>query len=99
MDSAQEAFLKISPDSEGDPHLSELIQELDCMSLAITLMAKLAEVGETISELLSQWRLEQVMLLSQPGGDRTSSIEVSNRLSLISLPIRRNAEAIIIEQS
>ncbi|KAG8959025.1 hypothetical protein FRC03_008531, partial [Tulasnella sp. 419] len=77
MDPAQEAFLKISPDSEGDDNLPELLRELDCMPLAITLMAKLAEVGETVAELLSQWKQEQVKLLSQPGGDRTSSIEVS----------------------
>ncbi|KAG8959057.1 hypothetical protein FRC03_008513 [Tulasnella sp. 419] len=94
MDPAQEAFVQISPDSEGDPNLPELLHELDCMPLAITLMAKLAEVGETIAELLSQWRQEQVKLLSQPGGDRTSSIEVSIRLSLISSPVRTNGDAI-----
>ncbi|KAG8921034.1 hypothetical protein FRC02_000480, partial [Tulasnella sp. 418] len=94
MDPAQEAFVKISPDSEGDPKLPELLRELDCVPLAITLMARLAEVGESITELLSQWRQEQVRLLSQPGGDRTSSIEVSIRLSLTSLPVRMNADAI-----
>ncbi|KAG8927272.1 hypothetical protein FRC02_008336 [Tulasnella sp. 418] len=94
MDPAQEAFVRISPDSEGDPHLPELLRELDCMPLAITLMAKLAEVGETIMGLLSQWRREQVKLLSQPGGDRTSSIEVSIRLSLMSSPVRMNEDAI-----
>ncbi|KAG8927271.1 hypothetical protein FRC02_008335 [Tulasnella sp. 418] len=94
MDPAQAAFVKISPDSEGDPHLPELLRELDCMPLAITLMAKLAEVGETITELLSQWKQEQVKLLSQPGGDRTSSIEVSIRLSLMISPVRMNADAI-----
>ncbi|KAG8910755.1 hypothetical protein FRC02_007025, partial [Tulasnella sp. 418] len=94
MDPAQEAFVRISPDSEGDPNLPELLRELDCMPLAITLMAKLAEVGETITELLSQWRQEQVKLLSQPGGDRTSSIEVSIHLSLMSSPLRTNADAI-----
>ncbi|KAG8913228.1 hypothetical protein FRC02_005582 [Tulasnella sp. 418] len=94
MDPAQEAFLKISPESEGDPRLPELLRELDCVPLAITLMAKLAEVGETISELLSQWKLEQIKLLSQPGGDRGSSIEVSIRLSLMSLSVRNNADAV-----
>ncbi|KAG8959060.1 hypothetical protein FRC03_008516 [Tulasnella sp. 419] len=94
MDPAQEAFVKISPDSEGDPKLPELLRELDCVPLAITLMARLAEVGEAITELLSQWKQEQVRLLSQPGGDRTSSIEVSIRLSLTSLPVRMNPDAI-----
>ncbi|KAG8959056.1 hypothetical protein FRC03_008512 [Tulasnella sp. 419] len=94
LDPAQEAFVRVSPDSEGDPHLPELLRELDCMPLAITLMAKLAEVGESVTELLSQWRQEQVKLLSQPGGDRTSSIEVSIRLSLTSSSVRLNADAI-----
>ncbi|KAG8942815.1 hypothetical protein FRC03_002866 [Tulasnella sp. 419] len=94
MDPAQQAFVQISPNSEGDPSLPELLRELDCMPLAITLMAKLAEVGETITELLSQWRQEQVKLLSQPGGDRTNSIEVSIRLSLMSSSVRANSDAI-----
>ncbi|KAG8918870.1 hypothetical protein FRC02_002065, partial [Tulasnella sp. 418] len=94
MDPAQEAFVQISPDSEGDPNLPQLLQELDCMPLAITLMAKLAEVGETITELLSQWRQEQVKLLSHPGGDRTTNIEVSVRLSLMSSPVKANVDAI-----
>ncbi|KAG8959058.1 hypothetical protein FRC03_008514 [Tulasnella sp. 419] len=94
MDPAQEAFVKISPDSEGDPNLQELLRELDCVPLAITLMAKLAEVGESITELLSQWNLEQVKLLSQPSGDRTNSIDVSIRLSLTSSSVRSNADAI-----
>ncbi|KAG8927915.1 hypothetical protein FRC02_007610 [Tulasnella sp. 418] len=96
MEPAQDAFVKISPDSEGDPHLPELLRELDCMPLAITLMAKLAEVGETVQELLSQWRQEQVKLLSRPDGDRRSSIEVSIRLSLMSSSVRTNTDAIAL---
>ncbi|KAG8930304.1 hypothetical protein FRC02_004377 [Tulasnella sp. 418] len=88
LDAAQEAFLRISPDSAGDPELKTLLQKLDCMPLAITLMAKLAEAGETVSDLLEQWKSERTKLLDQPGGDRRNSIEVSIKLSLDSRVIK-----------
>ncbi|KAG8920679.1 hypothetical protein FRC02_000753, partial [Tulasnella sp. 418] len=94
LDSAEEAFLKISPAAKGDPGLRTLLQKLDCMPLAITLMAKLSEDGETISELLEQWKSERTRLLDQPGGDRRNSIEVSIRLSLHSRSVKGNPDAI-----
>ncbi|KAG8926088.1 hypothetical protein FRC02_009213 [Tulasnella sp. 418] len=94
LDSAEEAFLKISPDSAGDLELQKLLQALDCMPLAITLMAKLAEAGESIQDLLSQWSTERTRLLDQPGGDRRNSIEVSIKLSLQSRAVRGNPDAI-----
>ncbi|KAG8940892.1 hypothetical protein FRC03_005025, partial [Tulasnella sp. 419] len=94
LDSAEEAFLKISPDAIGDPELRTLLQKLDCMPLAITLMAKLSEAGETIQDLLSQWSTERTRLLDQPGGDRRNSIEVSIKLSVESRAVRGNPDAI-----
>ncbi|KAG8932441.1 hypothetical protein FRC02_001120, partial [Tulasnella sp. 418] len=47
LGAAEEAFVRISPDAKGDPELRTLLQALDCMPLAITLMAKLSEAGET----------------------------------------------------
>ncbi|KAG8922045.1 hypothetical protein FRC02_012167 [Tulasnella sp. 418] len=94
LDSAEEAFLKISPDANGDSELRTLLQKLDCMPLAITLMAKLSEAGETIQDLLSQWSTERTRLLDQPGGDRRNSIEVSIKLSVESRAVRGNPDAI-----
>ncbi|KAG8926087.1 hypothetical protein FRC02_009212 [Tulasnella sp. 418] len=94
LDSAEEAFLKISPDAAGDPELKKLLQALDCMPLAITLMAKLSEAGETVPDLLSQWSTERTRLLDQPGGDRRNSIEVSIKLSLQSRAVKGNPDAI-----
>ncbi|KAG8943941.1 hypothetical protein FRC03_002272, partial [Tulasnella sp. 419] len=62
LDAAEEAFLRISPDATNNPELKTLLKKLDCMPLAITLMAKLSEAGETISELLSQWGTERTVL-------------------------------------
>ncbi|KAG8931308.1 hypothetical protein FRC02_002904 [Tulasnella sp. 418] len=94
LDAAEEAFLKISPDAEGDPELRVLLQKVDCMPLAITLMAKLSEAGETVSDLLEQWNLDRTRLLDQPGGDRRNSIEVSIKLSLDSRSVKGNPDAI-----
>ncbi|KAG8922047.1 hypothetical protein FRC02_012169 [Tulasnella sp. 418] len=94
LDSAEEAFLKISPDANGDPELRTLLQKLDCMPLAITLMAKLSEAGEPIADLLSQWSSERTRLLDQPGGDRRNSIEVSIKLSLQSRAVKGNPDAL-----
>ncbi|KAG8960785.1 hypothetical protein FRC03_006147, partial [Tulasnella sp. 419] len=93
---AEEAFLRISPDSAGDAELHTLLQELDCMPLAITLMAKLASGGETVQQLLSQWRTERTRLLDQAGGDRRTSIEVSIKLSLDSQAVKANKDAITL---
>ncbi|KAG8921974.1 hypothetical protein FRC02_012228 [Tulasnella sp. 418] len=94
LDAAEEAFLKISPDAADDPELTVLLQKLDCMPLAITLMAKLSEARETIQDLLSQWGTERTRLLDQPGDDRRTSIEVSIKLSLQSRAVRGYPDAL-----
>ncbi|KAG8938629.1 hypothetical protein FRC03_007056, partial [Tulasnella sp. 419] len=93
LDAAEEAFLKISPDAADDPELRKLLQRLDCMPLAITLMARLSEAGESINDLLSQWSTERTRLLDQPGGDRRTSIEVSIKLSLRSRAVKGYPDA------
>ncbi|KAG8933321.1 hypothetical protein FRC03_011887 [Tulasnella sp. 419] len=94
LDAAEEAFVKISSNAKGDPQLRTLLQKLDCMPLAITLMAKLSETGEPISELLEQWKSERTKLVNQPGGDRRNSIEVSIKLSLESRSVKGSPDAI-----
>ncbi|KAG8919842.1 hypothetical protein FRC02_001340 [Tulasnella sp. 418] len=94
LDAAEAAFVKISPNAKGDPELRTLLQTLDCMPLAITLMAKLSEDGETVGDLLEQWRSERTRLLDQPGGDRRNSIEVSIKLSLESRSVKGNPDAL-----
>ncbi|KAG8944544.1 hypothetical protein FRC03_002050 [Tulasnella sp. 419] len=94
IDPANEAFLMIAPDAAGDAKLETLMKELDCVPLAVTLMARLAEAGEQPSELLTQWRSERTKLLDQPEGDRRNSIEVSIKLSLESRLVKSNPDAI-----
>ncbi|KAG8957004.1 hypothetical protein FRC03_010633 [Tulasnella sp. 419] len=94
LDAAEEAFVRISPNSKGDAELRTLLQKLDCMPLAITLMAKLPEAGETVGDLLEQWKSERTRLLDKPGGDRRNSIEVSIKLSLESRSVQSNPDAL-----
>ncbi|KAG8921473.1 hypothetical protein FRC02_000220 [Tulasnella sp. 418] len=94
LDAAEEAFVRISPNAKGDLELRTLLQKLDCMPLAITLMAKLSEGGETVADLLEQWKSERTRLLDQPGGDRRNSIEVSIKLSLESCSVKGNPDAL-----
>ncbi|KAG8911370.1 hypothetical protein FRC02_006656, partial [Tulasnella sp. 418] len=84
LSAGRDAFLRISPSSASDSQLDALLKELDCMPLAVTLMARLAFDGETPSDLLSQWKEERTALLDQSGGDRGNSIEVSIKLSIMS---------------
>ncbi|KAG8932891.1 hypothetical protein FRC02_000401 [Tulasnella sp. 418] len=93
---AEEAFLRISPNSSGDAELHTLLRELDCVPLAITLMAKLASGGESVHELLLQWKTERTRLLGQAGGDRRTSIEVSIKLSMDSQAVKANKDAITL---
>ncbi|KAG8947677.1 hypothetical protein FRC03_000972 [Tulasnella sp. 419] len=93
-DPAEEAFLRISPEAAGDPELGILLRELDNMPLAITLMAKLSEAGETISDLLAQWKTERTRLLEQSGGGSYNSIESSIKLSLESRAVKGNPDAL-----
>ncbi|KAG8918305.1 hypothetical protein FRC02_002465 [Tulasnella sp. 418] len=94
MGPANEAFLRIAPDAADDSELETLLKELDCVPLAVTLMARLADAGEQPSDLLVQWRSEKTKLLDQPEGDRRNSIEVSIKLSLESRSVKANLDAI-----
>ncbi|KAG8957077.1 hypothetical protein FRC03_010569 [Tulasnella sp. 419] len=93
-DAAEEAFLRIGSNAKGDPELRTLLQKLDYMPLAITLMARLSEAGETVADLLEQWKSERTRLLDQPGGDRRNSIEVSIKLSLESRSVKGSPDAL-----
>ncbi|KAG8940031.1 hypothetical protein FRC03_005821, partial [Tulasnella sp. 419] len=96
MEPANEAFLRIAPEAAGDSEVNTLLRALDCVPLAVTLMARLAEAGEQPSELLTQWRSERTKLLDQPEGDRRNSIEVSIKLSLDSRLMRSNPDAVAL---
>ncbi|KAG8957822.1 hypothetical protein FRC03_009768 [Tulasnella sp. 419] len=82
LSAAREAFVRIRPRASDDPELDTLLRELDCVPLAITLMASLARGRNTPSDLFSRWRSERTKMLSKPGGDRlNNSTSKSEQLS------------------
>ncbi|KAG8930378.1 hypothetical protein FRC02_004295 [Tulasnella sp. 418] len=87
-------FLRISPKDANDPELDKLLMALDCVPLALTLMALLSLEGESPSELLERWESERTKLLDTPGGDRRNSIEDSIKLSLETRSMAQNPSAL-----
>lgn len=89
--SARLTFLAIS-DSD-DAGVIDLLQKLDYVPLAITLMANLAQF-ESTSSLLKRWENEHVSMLARGSANRLSSMEMSIQLSVDSPRVRENPEAL-----
>ena len=99
---AEEAFLAINPlsidgniDSDNQCNLDILLKEMDYVPLAIRLLAQVS-MGFSSQYMLKRWRTEKTALLRtrEVQLDRLESIEVSISLSLATLDITNNPEAI-----
>ncbi|KAJ7046593.1 hypothetical protein C8F04DRAFT_1061030 [Mycena alexandri] len=89
--SARKAFLALSDCLEDDPWIDQLLTAIDCVPLAIALMANLAETDST-ETLLTRWRDEQSALLHRTP-DRRSSLDISIGISLNSPRMKAVPEA------
>ncbi|KAJ7172664.1 hypothetical protein C8R46DRAFT_1086794 [Mycena filopes] len=89
--SARKAFLALSDCLEDDPWIDPLLTAIDCLPLAIALMANLAETDST-ETLLARWRDEQSALLHRTP-DRRSSLDISIGISLNSPRMKAVPEA------
>jgi hypothetical protein len=89
MDSARLAFVELAG-KKPSPEMDVLLQELDCVPLAIKLIAELAKTQECGS-LLAQWHTQKTALLRtdslKPG--RLTSIDMSIAISLNSPMIKQ----------
>ena len=91
MKSALAIFKAIS--GEEDRYAIELIQAVDCVPLAVTLMANLASVdGETTESLWLRWNEESTSMVEK-GLDRLSSLEISVQVSLSSPRMQHDPSA------
>lgn len=82
---AAEAFVKVSgkPKFANDPDLSRLLVVLDGVPLAITLMARYAEVFEALGPVWSAWKSKRTAMLKDgEEPDRLRNIAVSYELSI-----------------
>ena len=92
LDAASSIFRTIS--QKLDHHAVNLIKAIDCMPLAVTLLANLAVVdGETTEALWMRWAEESTAMV-EGGQDRLSSLEASVRLSLSSPRINKDPDAL-----
>ncbi|KIM48615.1 hypothetical protein M413DRAFT_59686 [Hebeloma cylindrosporum] len=92
LDSAVAIFQAIV--NTTDEHAINLIRAVDCVPLAVTLIANLAAVdGETTEALWLRWQEESTAMV-ESGQDRLASLETSIQLSLSSPRMRRDPSAL-----
>ncbi|KAH7098655.1 hypothetical protein BKA62DRAFT_773207 [Auriculariales sp. MPI-PUGE-AT-0066] len=70
--------------------LDSLLANVDCMPLAVTLLAQLAQLKNPPSKLLRQWQQKKTSFICSDGDDRESSVDVSIQISLNLLKGMRN---------
>ncbi|KAH7102707.1 hypothetical protein BKA62DRAFT_756380, partial [Auriculariales sp. MPI-PUGE-AT-0066] len=75
--------------SERDA-LDTLLANVDCMPLAVTLLAQLAQLNNPPSKLLQRWQQKETSFICSDGDDRESSVDVSIQISLDLLKGMRN---------
>ncbi|KAF7363283.1 hypothetical protein MSAN_00983500 [Mycena sanguinolenta] len=91
---ARKAFLARSDCLEDDPWIDPLLSAIDCVPLAIVLMANLAETDST-ETLLARWRDEHSSLLHRTPY-RTDSLDTSIRISIRSPRMKTVPEALTL---
>jgi tetratricopeptide (TPR) repeat protein len=78
-------FLAVAgPAFATDPQLDELLRELDCVPLAVELMAYAAQGQPSLTEVAERWRTERSAMLERLGGARRElSVAVSAEASIV----------------
>jgi tetratricopeptide (TPR) repeat protein len=84
LPAARDAFLAIAGKKfQTDPHLDDMIQAMDGVPLAITLLAYQAEGEPSLEPLWQRWQHERTAMLQRAEGqDRLTNIELSYEISL-----------------
>lgn len=84
LESARKAFLTLAGDRHrNDPDLNRLLEAVDRLPLAVTLLAHQAEGQPDLSSLWKQWQEKRTTILRRADGkERLSNLEVSLELSI-----------------
>ncbi|KAH7092875.1 hypothetical protein BKA62DRAFT_63983 [Auriculariales sp. MPI-PUGE-AT-0066] len=93
LPAARETFEQIAgrPDLASERNaLDTLLTNVDCMPLAVTLLAQLAQLKNPPSQLLQRWHRTKTGFIRSDGDDRESSVDVSIQISLDLLEGTRN---------
>ncbi|KZT39836.1 hypothetical protein SISSUDRAFT_1060767 [Sistotremastrum suecicum HHB10207 ss-3] len=88
-EAAHEAFSAIAGD-HSHSCLDGLLKGVDYMPLAITLLARLAQIGESIPSLCDRWQSERTDLLQLGRHDPEENMGLSIQMSLTSPLMREN---------
>ncbi|KAH7097955.1 hypothetical protein BKA62DRAFT_661263 [Auriculariales sp. MPI-PUGE-AT-0066] len=98
LDAARDTFVQIATlpaESTEQAVLDTLLVELDCVPLAVTLLANLAVLENSPSDLLRRWKKSRTGLLHAQGEDRLRSVDVSITVSLDQLKgMKHGVEAV-----
>ena len=92
---ARQAFLAIATDVEPDASLDRLLKLVDCVPLAVSLLARRCQItGESAQSLCDRWEKEHTELLKLGGHEPDDNIDISIKLSLESPLMRSNDNAL-----
>ena len=92
---ARQAFLTIATNLETDTSLGRLLKMVDCVLLAISLLARRCQItGESAATLCDRWEKEHTELLGLGGHEADDNIDISIKLSLDSPLMRNNHNAL-----
>ena len=83
LSSAKAIFLSIADVAEDEPGLEELLIAIDCLPLAITLLATQAQYTG-LGTIITLWYERKTAMVTRGLNDRLSSLDVSIEISLAS---------------
>ncbi|TDL14578.1 hypothetical protein BD410DRAFT_757142, partial [Rickenella mellea] len=92
VDAAKSIYQAISP-TDDDMVLETLLCNVDCLPLAVTLLANLGQCGLSPKELQDRWEKEQSKLINLGGKKKSESLDVSISLSINSPLLKHNEDA------
>jgi len=91
LDDARRLFVDITEsESPLNALVDDLLRALDCLPLAVTLLAQLVRQGEDIETLHRRWTVQKTSLLNIGDDDRHYSLDKSIKLSLESPPMKKD---------
>ncbi|KAG6882751.1 hypothetical protein C0993_009288, partial [Termitomyces sp. T159_Od127] len=91
--SAQEIYIAHHPEGKNDPNLPRLLELVGYMPLAVTMLAKVAEmIHLSAAELVQEYNISGTSMLGQ-GLDAKSSMDISIGLSVYSSPVKAHPDA------
>ena len=95
LQDARQAFCAIATDINPDASLDRLLKQVDCVPLAVNLLARRCQItGQSAEVLCVGWEKERTELLKLGEHEPDDNIEISIKLSLESPLMRSNHNAL-----